>query len=159
MHSLPHSLPSSEKVVGCRNPVWLAAFFCGLQWLRLVQGRLLVICSQYVGSYYVWDSASWWTITHVIFLQVNGTIQVELKKPMEDITAKPYFRTSPFTLFNESQALEATKHIFEQLLRRILDYQREGSGWVFNEIIGFQVSIHKHAPLKASSYMEIPTEH
>ena len=92
----------------------------------------------------------------MILLQVNGTIQVELKKPMEDKTAKPYFRSSPFTLFNESQAMEATKHVFEQLLRRILDYQREGSGWVFNKVIGFQVSIHKHAPLKASSYMELP---
>ena len=89
----------------------------------------------------------------MILLQVNGTIQVELKKPMEDITAKPYFRSSPFILFNESQDLEATKHIFEQLLRRILDYQREGSGWVFDKVIGFQVSIHKHAPLRASSYI------
>ena len=92
----------------------------------------------------------------MVLLQVNGTIQVEFTKPVEELTSEPYFRSSPFTLFNESQDQEGTKHIFEQLLRRILNYTREGSGWVFNKVIGFQVSIHKHAPLKASSYMEIP---
>ena len=92
-------------------------------------------------------------------IKVSGTLQVKYTKRTYtgvDQDTKPYFHTKPFTLLHASQVQETTDFIFEELGERMYNYEGEGSGWVFDKVISFQVNIHKHVPLRASSYMEIP---
>ena len=94
-------------------------------------------------------------------IKVSGTLQVKYTKPTYtgvDQDTKPYFHTKPFTLLHASQVQETIDFIFEELGERMYNYEGEGSGWVFDKVISFQVNIHKHVPLRASSYMEIPAE-
>ena len=94
-------------------------------------------------------------------IKVSGSLQVKYTKPTYtgvDQDTKPYFHTKPFTLLHASQVQETMDFIFEELGERMYNYEGEGSGWVFDKVISFQVNIHKHVPLRASSYMEIPAE-
>ena len=66
--------------------------------------------------------------------------------------------SSTHGIFNEDEIQQTIHDIIIELNERIANYQREGSGWVFDKIIDFHVSVHKHAPLHGSSYMDIPRD-
>ena len=66
--------------------------------------------------------------------------------------------SSTHVLFNEDEIQQTIHDIIIELNERIANYQREGSGWVFDKIIDFHVSVHKHTPLHGSSYMDIPRD-
>ena len=74
--------------------------------------------------------------------------------PIRVRTQNHILQQSSFTLLHASQIQEAIEFISQQLAERMDSFEGEGSGWVFHKVISFQVNIHKHVPLKASSYVK-----
>ena len=89
-------------------------------------------------------------------IKVISSLNVEFVKPLTGVTTQPHMNSRTHVLFNEDEVDGTIQNIINELIQRIANYQREGSGWVFSKIISLRVSVHKHKPLKASSYMEIP---
>ena len=90
-------------------------------------------------------------------IKVIACLRIQFVKPLTGVTTQPYMNSSTHVLLNDE--IEQTIHdIIDELNERIANYQREGSGWVFDKIIDFHVSVHKHTPLHGSSYMDIPRD-
>ena len=91
-------------------------------------------------------------------IKVIASLHIEFIKPLTGVTTQPYMNSSTHVLFNEDEIEQTIHDIIDELNQRIANFQREGSGWVFDKIIDFHVSIHKHAPLHGSSYMDVPRD-
>ncbi len=74
----------------------------------------------------------------------------------ERIDIKPFIRTKNITLLNEND-INMDK-IYNQLLINIENYQQEGSGWIWDKIDTCEVNTSKYAPLRGSSYIDLPAE-
>ena len=95
-------------------------------------------------------------------IKVSGTLQVKYTKRTYtgvDQDTKPYFHTKPFTLLHASQVQETTDFIFEELGERMYNYEGEGSGWVFDKVISFQVNIPQACASKSIILHGNSTEH
>ena len=79
-------------------------------------------------------------------IKVIASLHVEFVKPLTGVTTQPYMNSSTHVLFNEDEIDEAVHDIIDEFNQWIANYQCEGSGWVFKEIIDFDVSVHKHMP-------------
>ena len=91
-------------------------------------------------------------------IKVIACLRIQFVKPLTGVTTQPYMNSSTHVLFNEDEIEQTIHDIIIELNERIANYQREGSGWVFDKIIDFHVSVHKHTPLHGSSYMDIPRD-
>ena len=91
-------------------------------------------------------------------IKVIASLHIKFIKPLTGVTTQPYMNSSTHILFNEDKIEQTVHEIIIELNERIANYQREGSGWVFDKIIDFHVSVHKHAPLHGSSYVDIPRD-
>ena len=91
-------------------------------------------------------------------IKVIACLRIEFVKPLTGVTTQPYMNSSTHGIFNEDEIQQTIHDIIIELNERIANYQREGSGWVFDKIIDFHVSVHKHTPLHGSSYMDIPRD-
>jgi hypothetical protein len=66
----------------------------------------------------------------------------------------PFIRTKTIQVINEDEII--MDDIFTKLIDGIAAYQREGSGWKFEGVSACQINISKYAPLRGSSYIELP---
>ena len=91
-------------------------------------------------------------------IKVIACLRIQFVKPLTGVTTQPYINSSTHGIFNKDEIQQTIHDIIIELNERIANYQREGSGWVFDKIIDFHVSVHKHTPLHGSSYMDIPRD-
>ena len=74
----------------------------------------------------------------------------------EDLFSEPHFRSLCATTVDvhdmEKQLQEACSKIIDSLAI----YQKEGSGWVLDEILHLDLNMAKYTPLKGSSYIPLP---
>jgi hypothetical protein len=68
----------------------------------------------------------------------------------------PFIRTKTIQVINEDEII--MDDIFTKLTENIAAYQREGSGWKFDGVSACQINISKYAPLRGSSYINLPKE-
>ena len=86
-------------------------------------------------------------------------INIQYKKQNiegEYIYSSPYFRSTMQTTVNNHQIDEQIDNAFMKILSSAHEFHREGSSWVFNKIVGFDICIATYNPLKGSSYVELP---
>ena len=70
------------------------------------------------------------------------------------IISTPFIRTMTIQVLNEDEII--MNDIFAKLTDGIATYQREGSGWKFEGVSACQINISKYAPLRGSSYIDLP---
>ena len=46
--------------------------------------------------------------------------------------------------------------MIKEILEKIYIYQRNGSGWYFEEVVGLEIHIVDYKPIKGSSYISLP---
>ena len=106
------------------------------------------------------------------FLRNNRNIKVRTilicemeQQIIEKVKGKSKINFSEDKAYFQSQThinLEKTdvKVILSQMLREIMinlvDYQKNGSGWYFKEVISFEIHIVDYKPIKGSSYIKLP---
>ena len=60
------------------------------------------------------------------------------------------------TTTNEIEIDTQIDNAFVKILSSAHEFHREGSNWVFDKIVGFDICIATYQPLAASSYIELP---
>jgi hypothetical protein len=68
--------------------------------------------------------------------------------------SNPFIRTRTIQVLNEDDIV--MDNIFTKLTENIAAYQREGSGLKFDGVSLCQINISKYAPLRGSSYIDLP---
>ena len=92
-------------------------------------------------------------------VKTNATVQIEFSKTTssgENITTQPYIPSKTHTVLAEPGIRDVVDNLVIDLTNGITNYEREGSGWTFSRLLLFQVGLHKHKPLKGSSFIELP---
>ena len=70
--------------------------------------------------------------------------------------AKLYFSSKPYTILSQHDIENAIAKAQSAIETNIDKWTREGSGWVVDRVETMYVNIAKYAPLKGSSYIELP---
>ena len=66
-----------------------------------------------------------------------------------------YFNSLPKLIIN-TNFRDDLNLSFEEIINKIRNWIKEGSGWKVESVSGEYVNIGKYAPLAASSYIELP---
>ena len=86
-------------------------------------------------------------------------LRVEMTKTTADGKNKverPYFSSKPYTILSQHDIENVIAKAQSAIETNIDKWTREGSGWVVDRVETMYVNIAKYAPLKGSSYMELP---
>ncbi|XP_022800154.1 uncharacterized protein LOC111338012 [Stylophora pistillata] len=67
-----------------------------------------------------------------------------------------YFNSSQKIVFQETDREEIYDECVEKMMESLAEFQRRGSGWVFNRVEGLDLHTVKYTPLKGSSYIKLP---
>ena len=86
------------------------------------------------------------------------TLQAKFTKLGESgqiITSDPYFSTEVFvsTSPNVDDQIDSS---FQQLVNRIEMFEKEGSGWVIDQIVNLEIESVNYSPISGSSYITLP---
>ena len=65
-----------------------------------------------------------------------------------------YFQSKTYTNIEETN--EYDSHMIEEILEKINNYQNNGSGWYFKEIISLEIHIVEYKPMRGGSYIPLP---
>jgi hypothetical protein len=74
----------------------------------------------------------------------------------ERVESTPCFRSCTFTLLQQSDFNQQFNRAFESIAKAKSNFQREGSNWNFERILGVELNIARYVPLAASSYIPLP---
>ena len=80
-------------------------------------------------------------------------------KPYDQTTAKwayPHFQTKPMAILTEEDIEPFLADAHAQLDKHVDKFTNDGSGWILDSVMSLSVNIAKYAPLKGSSYVELP---
>ena len=69
---------------------------------------------------------------------------------------KAYFQTKTFINIEETNEYDIIDHMIEDILERIINFQDEGTGWYFKQVISLEIHIVDYKPMKGSSYIPLP---
>ena len=69
-----------------------------------------------------------------------------------------YFNSMTTTIINKNEINKALQTSRQELMKAIGQWISEGSGWTIQSVDGHYINLIKYKPLKASSYIELPTE-
>ena len=86
-------------------------------------------------------------------------LRVEMTKTTADGKSKverPYFSSKPYTILSQHDIENAIAKAQSVIETNIDKWTKEGSGWVVSRVETMYVNIAKYAPLKGSSYIELP---
>ena len=86
-------------------------------------------------------------------------VQPALYKPFNQTTtdwACPYFQSKPMAILREEDIEPFVRNAHAQLHMDVDKFTSNGSGWTLESVISLSVNIAKYAPLKGSSYIELP---
>ena len=80
-----------------------------------------------------------------------------MEKPGQVKKAEPYFTSKAQIITKSTDLSEMLDEIFEERLEQISVFQKNGSGWIFDYIVSFDISIVPYEPIKESSYIPLPS--
>ena len=95
-------------------------------------------------------------------LLIHGSIKFSLVinimftkvKHNEPIFETPFFRVGPFTIISEEDFNHSL--YLEKIHQKIDTFNRNGSGWVFEKVLGIYIDVSKYLPIQASCSFELP---
>ena len=86
-------------------------------------------------------------------------VQLAFYKPFNQTTtdwACPYFQSKPMVILREEDIGTFVTNAYDQLEKHVDKFTNNGSGWTLESVMSLSVNIAKYAPLKGSSYIELP---
>lgn len=88
------------------------------------------------------------------------TLQVRFTKTKDDQVeiAEPHFHGRCHILLNNDDIESALRESIMKMFNAFIEYQREGSNWVLDKVLGVTVHIVQYNPIKGSSYLPLPTK-
>ena len=81
---------------------------------------------------------------------------VKPKVDGEDLFSEPHFRNLCITTVNAHDMEKQLQEACSKILDCLAIYQKEGSGWILDEILHLDLNMAKYTPLKGSSYIPLP---
>ena len=91
--------------------------------------------------------------------KVSLVLKVEMTKAQRDGKSKvqqPYFSSKPYTILSQHDIENAIEEAHQRIDSQIDKWKCQGSGWVVTRVLCIYVNIAKYAPLKGSSYIQLP---
>src|SRR6201990_2988539 len=93
-------------------------------------------------------------------LKLSLSIFVEFYKSLPDGRTsyiEHWFNSGTMTsITNISQIKETVLEMINKIEEKICKFTKEGSGWIINKLLEFEIKVAKYKPLRASSYIETP---
>ena len=88
------------------------------------------------------------------------TLQVRFSKTKGDQvqTTDPFFHDRCHVVLKKEDIEFSLRESMKKIFSSILEYQREGSNWTLDKVLGVNVHIVKYKPLKGSSYIPLPAK-
>ena len=74
----------------------------------------------------------------------------------EDLIAESHFRSLCMTTVNHHELGDQLREANEKVKSSPAIYQKEGSGWILDEILHLDLNMAQYTPLKGSSYIPLP---
>ena len=81
---------------------------------------------------------------------------VKHKPDGEDIFSEPHFRSLCVTTVHLHTLEEQVQQAKQKVTQSFVMYQKEGSGWVLDEVLHMDLSMAHYKPVKGSSYIPLP---
>ena len=67
-----------------------------------------------------------------------------------------YFHSETHINLEKTDVKVILSHILREILIKLADYQKKGTGWYFKEVISFEIHTVDYKPIKGSSYIPLP---
>ena len=67
-----------------------------------------------------------------------------------------YFQSETHINFEKTDVKVIRSQMLREVLIKLADYQKKGSGWYFKEVISFEIHTVDYKPIKGSSYIPLP---
>lgn len=85
-------------------------------------------------------------------------MQVRFKKEKKDQTeiVEPYFHERCHIAIKVEALEQSIKDSNKKIMTSFLEYQRQGSNWTFDKIIGLTLNIAKYKPLRGPVFIPLP---
>ena len=85
-------------------------------------------------------------------------VQLAFYKPYQRTTdwACPHFQSKPMVILKEEDIEPFLADAHAQLDKHVDKFTNNGSGWTLESVMSLSVNIAKYAPLKGSTYIELP---
>ena len=86
--------------------------------------------------------------------------QITEKTNEESITSyehdKAYFHSKTYINLEKTDVKVFLKEMIMEILGNIINYQKKGSGWYFNEVIRLEIHIVEYKPMEGGTYIPLP---
>ncbi|CAF4913045.1 unnamed protein product, partial [Rotaria socialis] len=95
-------------------------------------------------------------------LKAALSIQVEFYKelPHEIKKTTGWFNSGEMIrITNDSEIQNILNQMINEVIEKIYKYTCEGSGWIINKLLDFEIKLVEYKPLKASSYIQLPLKY
>ena len=69
---------------------------------------------------------------------------------------KAYFQSETYINLERTDVKVILSRMLREIMEKLADYQRNGSGWYFKEVISFEIHTVGYKPIKDSSYIPLP---
>ena len=96
-------------------------------------------------------------------IKVNFVLVCDMQQPLFDKNGlagykedKSYFRTETKSVLKSTNVDKLIKDNVEKIYEDIEEYQKNGSGWYFKEIVNLELNVVENIPQKGSSYIDLP---
>ena len=93
-------------------------------------------------------------------LKATITLEVtfEKQKENETIIKSAYFNNKAIIVLNKEHVNEVVPTAANEIINKIGNWLREGSGWVIQSVNSHYIKLVKYSPLRGSSYIDLPQE-
>ena len=69
---------------------------------------------------------------------------------------KSYFQSETHINLEKTDVKVILSRMLREIMEKLTDYQRNGSGWYFKEVISFEIHTVDYKPIKGSSHIPLP---
>lgn len=88
------------------------------------------------------------------------TLQVRFTKTRGDQVevAEPHFHGRCYIVLNNQDIEHALRESIMKIVNSFIEYQREGSNWALDKVLGVSIHVIQYNPIKGSSYLPLPAK-
>ena len=72
------------------------------------------------------------------------------------VNDKAYFHSNTYINFKLTDVKKILKDVISEIIDKIYNYQKNGSGWYFKEVVQLEINTTEFNPMKGSSYIPLP---
>ena len=88
---------------------------------------------------------------------VNVKVRFVKPKPDgEELVSEPHFRSACMKTVHHHELENQINEAKQKITQSLVLFQKEGSGWILDEILHLDLNIARYTPIKGSSYVRLP---